>query len=109
MTTTTGDRLRRLAAAADKLETEPGIGPAAALLTAAGAVPDLVAELGRLRAVAAVELRRHGVRVSRIAELAGVSSSAISQLIGSAAAELDADLDDALDAALDAALEEVTR
>ena len=47
-----------------------------------GNVPALAGDLTELRRIAALELRRRGFKVARIAELAGVTSSAISQLLG---------------------------
>ncbi len=82
---TTATHLRRLADAVELLESPLAaerLHGAALVLPLVGSVVDLSAELGRLRTVAAVELRRNGWKVAQIAEAAGVTSSAISQLLG---------------------------
>lgn len=82
---TTATQLRELADVVDRLE-DPSpnarVRAAEEVLTLIGNVPALAGELTELRRIAALELRRRGFKVARIAELAGVTSSAISQLLG---------------------------
>jgi len=82
---TTATQLRDLAAELELLESpEPSARVTAAehVLELIGNVPALAGDLTELRRIAALELRRRGFKVARIAELAGVTSSAISQLLG---------------------------